>query len=355
MDDIKLKEKLKEYIKSKNTKTLTLSEIYEILHLPYLPENDKIIYSITKQLEEEKYIQPLKTTKKNHQGSFEKYKILNKNEENVQRIQKEILNLNLKIQIDYYLKHPEEYENNKEFILRINQFIKKTANDSTASEIKYLTVNERSYEIFKYEKMLQENEHILKRLGLSYQDLYANYTYEPFFYYINTDYRQENEEKTILIIENKDTFWTIVRTIQKLKLPKIYMVIYGEGKKIIKSFSFINELNVSFEDDIKYFGDIDFEGINIYETLKEKYSSYKISVYKIGYETILDIENEPEKIRTAQNINSEKITKFMKEFTTEYKNKLERIFQNKKYIPQEVFNLEVASEKMKEGEAYVNN
>ena len=355
MDYIKLKEKLKEYIKSKNTKTLTLSEIYEILHLPYCPENDKIIYSLISQLEGEKYIKPLKTTKKNHQGSFQKYKILNKDEENVQRIQKEILNLNPKIKIDYYLKHPEEYEKDKVFILGINQFIKKIDNDSTDSEINYLTVNERSYDIFKYEKMLQENEHIIKRLGLSYQDLYANYTYEPFFYYINTYYKQENKEKTILMIENKDTFWTIVRTLQKLKLCKIYMVIYGEGKKIIKSFSYINELNVSLEDEIKYFGDIDFEGINIYETLKEKYSSYKISVYNIGYETILDIEDEPENIRTAQNINLDKINKFIQEFPIEYQNKLEIIIQNKKYIPQEVFNSEVAIEKIKEGEAYINN
>ena len=118
MNDLELKEKLIEYIKNKNTKTLTLSEIYELLNLPYLPENDKTIFNLIKKLEDEKVIKPLITTKKNCQGSFERYKILNKNEENVQGIQKEILNLNPKIQIDYYLKHPEEYEKNKDFILK---------------------------------------------------------------------------------------------------------------------------------------------------------------------------------------------------------------------------------------------
>ena len=155
------------------------------------------------------------------------------------------------------------------------------------------------------------------------------------------------KNKTILIIENKDTFWTIVKAIQKLKIENIYMIIYGEGKKILKSFSFIEEFKIDSKDNIYYFGDIDFEGINIYVSLKEKYNKYNISAYTKGYETILDIEKTPEKVRKNQNINQDKIERFISEFDKKYKDKLIEIFNNKKYIPQEVFNYEVALKSMK--------
>lgn len=342
--NMEIEEKLIKYILQKKTKTMNLSEVYEKLKLPYTPQSDKIINNILKNLEEKGYIQPLKTTNKNLQGSFEKYKILKLKEENEEKIKEEILKLDKKIKIDYFLKHPKEYMKNKEIIIPINKFIKQT----NGRKIETITVNERSYQIYKNEKCLKENEAILKNLGLTYKDLYAYDTYEPFFYYINTKYEiRKLKNKTILIIENKDTFWTIVKAIQKLKIENIYMIIYGEGKKILKSFSFIEEFKIDSKDNIYYFGDIDFEGINIYVSLKEKYNKYNISAYTKGYETILDIERTPEKVRKNQNINQDKIEKFINEFDKKYKDKLIEIFNNKKYIPQEVFNYEVALKSMK--------
>ena len=125
------------------------------------------------------------------------------------------------------------------------------------------------------------------------------------------------------------------------------MIIYGEGKKILKSFSYIEEFEIDEKDKIYYFGDIDFEGVNIYITLKERFKNYDIEVFKKGYETILDIEEKPENIRKSQNENKEKIEKFLEEFDEKYKERLIKIFENKKYIPQEVFNYEIALEKMK--------
>ena len=340
---IEVEEKLINYILQKKNKTINLSEIYKKLKLPYTPQNDKIINNILIDLEEKGYIQPLKTTKQDFQGSFEKYKILKLRKENEEKIKEEILKLDKKIKIDYFLKYPEEYIKNKEIIIPINEFIKQI----NGRKIETITVNERSYQIYKNEKRLKENEEILKKLGITYNDLYAYDTYEPFFYYINTEYEmQESKNKTILIIENKDTFWTIVRVVKKLKIENIYMIIYGEGKKILKSFSFIEEFKINSKDNIYYFGDIDFEGINIYVSLKNKYNKYNISVFTKGYQTILDIEKTPEKISTNQNINQNKIEKFINEFNSKYKDKLIEIFNNKKYIPQEVFNYEVALKNM---------
>ena len=336
-----IKEKLIKYINLKKNKTLNLNEVYEILSLPYIPENDRKILNLLEELEKEGHIKRLKTAKKNYVGSFEKYRILNVKKEE-KDIKEELLKIKKKIKIDYYLVHVEEYKKDEKIILEINRFLE------GFDRKKELTVNERSYEIFRNEKILKENENILKKLGLEFCDLNCYDTYEPFFYYINEKNNNEtNFRKNILVIENKDTFWTIVRAVQNLKKDDIYMIIYGEGKKILKSFSYIEEFEIDEKDKIYYFGDIDFEGVNIYITLKERFKNYDIEVFKKGYETILDIEEKPENIRKSQNENKEKIEKFLEEFDEKYKERLIKIFENKKYIPQEVFNYEIALEKMK--------
>ncbi len=348
MDDkninIQITEALTKYILQKNTKTINLNEIYKTLKLPYSPQSDKQISKALKEIQEKGYIEPLKTTKKNYQGLFEKYKIIKIKEDNEKQIKEEILKLDKKIKIDYLLKHPEEYLKNKDIIIPINNFLKtKKENIKEIGNIEEITANERSYLLYKNEKTLKEKEEILKKLGLTYKDLYCYETYEPFFYYINQNFQNsEPKNKTIIVIENKDTFWTIVNAIKKLQIKTIYMVIYGEGNKILKSFSFIEEFKINSKDNIYYFGDIDFEGINIYTSLKEKFKSYNISAYKKGYETILDIEKSPQKVRKNQHINQDKIEKFINEFKENYKNKLIEIFKNRKYIPQEVFNYAVA-------------
>ena len=160
--------------------------------------------------------------------------------------------------------------------------------------------------------MLKEREDIIKKLGLTLQDLKCYETYEPFFYYENKEFSKGK----ILIIENKDTFWTIQNVVKTTKYKNIYLVIYGEGKKI-------------------------------YEQLKSKYSQYNIKAYKTGYQKILDIEKNPNKIRANQICNLKNNEEFLKEFDKDYQKKLQYIFENKLYIPQEVFNASIAEKIMK--------
>ena len=341
MEIHELKTKLKKYIQTKKIKTITITEIYTNLQIQYNPTNDQTLKNTLKELVQEQYLTPIKTTKKDAHENYEKYKINPQTNQQNEQAKEEILNTLVKqINIGYYLKHPEEYIKNKEIIIPINQFLQ---NPDTHK----LTVNERSYMIYKDEKMLKQNEEILKKLGLTYKDLYSYDTYEPFFNYTNMLFQGTN--KKILIIENKDTFWTIKKAIENNS--NIYMVIYGEGKKILKSFPFIENFGITEKDTIQYFGDIDYEGINIYISLKEKYPEFNIHIYKQGYETILDLEQNPRNIRTKQNINHNNIQKFLSEFDepkdTPYKEKLIQIFKQEKYIPQEVFNNEVAKKVIK--------
>lgn len=329
---MKIKEQIIELIKSKKTKTINIKEIREKIKLEYTPQNEKMLKQEIDELIQEKYIEPQKSSKTNIEGIVEKYKIIKQEDFDEKQ---EIIKLSNKIKIDYYLKNTKEYQKDKEIINSINRFISKPIDGQ-------VTINERSYQIFQNEKLLKEREDILKKLGLTLKDLNCYEVYEPFFYYENKECYKENRK--ILIIENKDTFWTIQKAVKENK--EIYLVIYGEGKKILKSFEFIKNFNIG-NDVIEYFGDIDYEGINIYEQLKNKYSQYNIKAYKIGYQKILDIEEHPMKIRTNQICNLKNNEEFLKEFENKYQEQLKYIFENKLYIPQEVFNANIANKILK--------
>lgn len=328
-----IKNRIIKQLENKKTKTITFSEIRNNLKLPYNPENDKVLSNALEQLVEEKRIEPLKSSKKNIQRSYEKYRII-KNKEEQKEIQKEIINTFQKeLNPNYFLKNPEEYVKTKEIIIPINNFFKNP-------DANILTINERSYQIFKNEKKLKENEDIISKLGLNFEKLHCYETYEPFFCYINSQFKRA--EKKTIIVENKDTFWTIQNAIKQSANEKIYMVIYGEGKKILQSFKYIENFAINKQDEIQYFGDIDYEGINIYVTLKQRYPEYNIIAYKTGYEIILDLEPNPPQIRKKQNSNFNNVKVFLEEFEPKYQEKLKDIFNNKKYIPQEVFNSIIA-------------
>lgn len=340
MESEEIKLALIEYIKNRKTKTINITEIYQNLKLPYSQNSDKTLHIILNELIEENYITPLKNSEKTIQGSYKKYRII-KQRENIEelKIKEELLRLDKQIDISYYLKHPEEYIKEKENILQINNFLKNPDKN-------ILSVNERSYQIFKNEKLLKEKEEILKRVGLTLENLFCYDTYEPFFCYINSNFNKET--KTVLIIENKDTFWTIQKIIEEMQgKTEIALLIYGEGKKILKSFPYIESFGITSKDVILYFGDIDYEGINIYISLKKKWKNFNIKAFKKCYEMIVNLENNPPHIRTNQKEKKEDIQEFLEEFTQEYQMKLREIFKQKQYIPQEVFNYNVAKNVMK--------
>lgn len=329
MEETKLKEKIIEAIQKSKLKNITLEEIYQATNHIYSPEMAKQIDKIMKELIQENKIEPLKTAKKNSIGTFLKYRII-KIKKDYKESQQEIMKLHKKVDIQYFLKHPDEYEKWRKEIEAINNFL----------EVNYqgepITVNERSYQIFKDEKKLKQNENLLKKLGMKWKDLNCYETYEPFFYFENTKYQQKI--KKILIIENRDTFWSFQKSAQKDN--RFYLIIYGEGKKILNSFDYIENFNLPKKSEILYFGDIDYEGINIYLALAKKYENYHILPYIEAYHKMLTLEDKPRKVKNNQNKKEDNITMFLKYFQEEDKNKLEYLFRNKLYIPQEIINYE---------------
>jgi hypothetical protein len=250
--------------------------------------------------------------------------------------------------LDYYLKHPQDFLSDRDVIGMIAHFLREKNKE-------LLTVNERAYQLFGDEKFFKGEGRersrgavVLSRLGLSYAALGCQETAEPFFSFQNKEFLSR-VSRNIYIIENKDTFWSFKRNILDDPASRIKadMLIYGEGRKIISSFRFIEEYGVNPEQDcIFYFGDLDAEGINIYCELLDKYPQYKIVPFCEGYQAVLEIglRKEPVKTPKEQKSKQENIARFNAAFEHTWARKLKSHLEGGFYIPQEA----LSAAKMKE-------
>jgi len=259
----------------------------------------------------------------------------------------ELLSLASPIKIDFYATHAAQYAKDRDFILRINELI------CRKNKVE-LTVNERSYLLFSDEKAISMPEDaavdgrtILKNLKLSLEDIQAKKVYEPFFYSEKNYFSFEGREKrTILIVENKDTFWTLQDALKSGELEYVNLVVYGEGHAIRQKFSYFEMIGGSPSDEYFYFGDLDREGIFIFNSLTRQFPQYDIKPARNLYSYIIK-KAGPENaqpLRTFQKRGDSSLSPFIDFFESEAKETIDRIIAEKKYLPQEIFNKSDLSE-----------
>ncbi|MBM7558093.1 Wadjet anti-phage system protein JetD domain-containing protein [Halanaerobacter jeridensis] len=239
------------------------------------------------------------------------------------------------LSMSYYLHHPGQYKRDQEYIKIIDDFFKR------ADQTSEMAVNERSFQLFNDEKFLnsRQGQQILERLGIAVTDLNCYLTYEPFFYYRN---QTDGGEKNILIIENKDTFFSIKKLLQegitKWNGIEVSLLIYGEGKKIQSSFSFFKELDqyqaANLELNFYYFGDLDPEGIKIWWGLQNKYEVEFIPL-KFFYQQLLKYSQAAVDLKTEQIFSEVAVDEFCDYFAKSAGDKIKHLLQNGKYLPQE--------------------
>lgn len=262
---------------------------------------------------------------------FNRYKIF-KNQPDIKYLTEEI-NQTFPIQFgrNFYLNNLGRYLEEQEYVKQLISYYRNNSN--LLSEP--MSINERSFQIFGKEKFLKTNKILLKHLSLDFDFLNVYLSPEPFVYYS----RHKQENQNVLIIENKDTWYTIRKLMiggQSYFLGvQIDTIIYGCGKKIESSLDDYYDTVEPYLYNAKtfyYWGDIDFEGISIYERLFNKFPVFNIQLYKPAYLLMLKLSenfNLPF-TRELQNRNIE--TVFLKQFDYDVK----KILENDKYIPQEI-------------------
>lgn len=256
------------------------------------------------------------------------------------------------ISTDYYQTHIEQYIQDRQWVLLLNDYIKKNHFMTHMSE------NERSFDIWHREKFLKQEQgrKILKRCGIEPEYLNFYRTTEPVAYYSATRQTPQN----LLIVENKDTFYSMRKCLMRKDChadesgsnricgETIGTLIYGAGKGIIAAFSDFDISGKPYMTEtgntICYFGDLDYEGIGIYENFAAAYGGkYDIILFKSAYDRMLakaerlGINNLP---RTKEGQKRSMESRFLNSFSKAQQDKIMEILEHDRYIPQEILNIE---------------
>lgn len=306
------------------------------------------LYQLLKKLEAEEEIRAIKSAAFNQQlPQLKKRWSLLKNDE-AGWPEKDILKLSRSLNLNYYLKRPQKQSAElKEMLFKLAYFLNNKAGREWASR------EERSLELFADEKFLSSSQgrKLLNNLKLQLAELKAR-QYKHLFVYWSL---KPTQIKNILIMENHSAFIGAKKAAAagiNIFGEDFDTIIYGQGKKIVSSFSFLEEL-LGFEPaekitaDLKicYAGDLDPEGLAIYTALKDKYPEFKIKLLAEYYQLLLKVSNGFYPFHKKQNKNQAVLKRVLEEFEKEGFNELSRkvkkAWQADRRLPQELITLEV--------------
>ena len=321
-----------------------------------LSEEYPVQYEYILGLINDNKIKPVKSSKSNgKKPALHTYYWIIEEEKDYSELTEELrFHIDPAISIDYYLSHPDIYEAERDEVRKLSDYLR---NSRDRLNIR-ISFNERSFEIWGREKFLsggatgQEpgkestGKKVLKHCGLDEAFLNCYATAEPFAYYAHSRHTPQN----ILILENKDPFFSMRRYLldgnTAILGERVGTLIYGAGKRVISSFQ---EFDISAEPYMKepenqvlYFGDLDYEGIIIYEKLASVFQvdKYEIKPFVPAYIAMLDKGADMEKLPfTKENQNRNIGEMFFGFFDSNTVDRIKSILENGRYIPQEILNI----------------
>lgn len=255
----------------------------------------------------------------------------------------DIIRLSDLLNFKTYIKHPElATEKEWKYVTNIYHFL----NEKDCRE--WASVEERCLELFEDEKFLTDSDggkkdnKVLTRLGLSIEDIKAKKYGEQFIYW-NKGVRNI---QTVIILENHSTFFSFKKAVQKeVSVFGIHpdALIFGYGKKIVSSFSFIDEIADPSDLKVYYFGDMDPEGYAIYGALKDRYRNIDISLLVEAYVELMKLCKV--KYPCKEQLKNQK---YLEEIVDEFKGagfgdyaeSLQKLWDENYRIPQELITYE---------------
>ncbi len=328
-------------IRALQKKKVTLDEISNF----YKIEEYRLLYEKVKQDIEEGIMIPIKSSKLNGKkpALYHAYKVIPLEEDYSMYEHEMMYSFNPLIDLSYYRKNMAQYVKDRGYIKQLSYFL-----DHTEGALEEpISMNERSFEIWGREKYLKQEggKRLLKNLGIGIDRLHIYKTAEPLAYYAH----HKQVPQHVLILENMDTFYSMRRYLLAghshiLGVP-IGTLIYGGGKGICKSFKDfswgVEPYLAKEENTLLYFGDLDYEGIGIFESLQEAFSeAHQIIPFKEAYMQMIKkaisqkFNLPPTKEGQNKHLKGTFFT-FFDEFT---KKQMMEILEVERYIPQEILN-----------------
>lgn len=254
--------------------------------------------------------------------------------ENASSVKAEILRLGPDFNPSGYLSNIPLYNKHRASLRKLCDYVRDKDTELNLS----MSKNERAYAIWGNEKQLDDA--VCKSM-LSFTNwvnkLNYYYTPEPFFDYLCNG----SKTKSILILENKDIWFSLRKLFMEHKTA-CYLygqwfdgLLFGEGKKINRSNALedYSKEGLSMPPSFYYWGDLDYEGINIYL----KISASPVQLFVPGYIAMLEY-GRTQKLtpcRTNQ-VRPSEVDEFLKHFNNSNALEIKAILESGKYIPQEI-------------------
>ncbi|MBU3216017.1 DUF2220 domain-containing protein [Clostridium estertheticum] len=325
-----------------NKKRIDIDELQQYLNIiDYMKLTEVVTTLISDEV-----IMPIKSSKLNGKqpSLYNRYSIIDEKEDLSEYTQELSYGINIHLDKTYYIKNIARYKEDRKFILSLSKFLNESINLLNTQ----VSANERSFQIWQREKFLNREggKRILKNLNLSIEFLNIYDTTEPLSYY---SYSKTSPQK-ILILENKDTFYSMRKHLIKgsnvIFGEEISTLIYGGGKNIYRTFEDFDVCAepylINKKNEILYLGDLDYEGIIIYEGLYKIFKdAFNIKPFIKGYASMIDKFSNGNIIlpntKDGQNRNIGHV--FTMEFNDVYRAIIMSILTSNKYIPQEILNI----------------
>ena len=330
-------------------KTISDQELQQIFQEP----DYNLFYTDVEKLVESGVLVPVKSSQTNGRlpPLFNKYRIIKPPADTTVYLES-VRRLNPLLNIAGYLQRPEVYQKHLEVVEGISRYLWFTQ-DLLKSP---MSRKERSFSVWGREKLLDEQrvlvKDVLKFSGLDEEFLHYYDTPEPFFEYLH------NRDKlmTVLVIENKDTWFTLRKLMQAtgkncLAGTIVNVLLYGEGNKITKRGAledYSATMLVGQATRFLYFGDLDWEGIRLFFRTREANPSLSLKPFSAMYKLMLELA---ETLELPKSLDRRGVIGPLPEFLellglAEEKS-LGVLLAEGKYIPQEIINYQVVASILK--------
>lgn len=289
-------------------------------------------------------VKPLKASGKNGKkpALYREYWLLEEKEDDTPLLEELRYTMVPAISIDYYLAHLDVYRQERPWVLLLNAYFRERKEKLRFPE----SVNERSFEIWGREKFLsrEQGRKILKHCGIETEALNLYRTAEPLACYAHT----REVPQALLILENKDPFYSMRKHLldggTKIFGVPVGTLIYGAGKGILRSFVDFDLLAEPYMTHKKnlfyYFGDLDYEGIGIWENLAGLCGEERALIpFVPAYEAMLQ-KAEGRELPDTKELQNRRIgPSFFTYFSETAAGKMQNLLKRGKYIPQEILNI----------------
>ncbi|MDQ0253416.1 hypothetical protein J2S74_000788 [Evansella vedderi] len=334
-------EKIKKRLVAFPKKSISLVDLEELCKKDV--ESYEEFSSIILKFEKEGILKMVKAKGQNSRPPFLAFQYrINKSplkELHHQDLQRFRLQLHPTISIDHYYKEdPSIWKKDLPFIQKIDEYIKEHN-----FPIEDVPAPERSFELVGDEKWITEKggKELLEKLGI-YDRLKIIPVSDPLMFAINP-ITINHSEQLHLIVENKTTYQGLLPILRETKFSTL---IYGSGKKIIKSIEqFPSQYPVQATHKFLYFGDVDREGISIWYSLNNKQpTTLALPFYRAC------LKKEASKGKGYQRERSEAMEKFQTFFQPQEQEQITNLLEKGLYLPQETLKTKELQEIWRESD-----